>query len=158
VLVRDAGAVRVDANATFMAQYRAGKDDQPLKKYCHSFEDRPMSGKIAGVDVTFRLMNREQVDFGMHKADSGEISVEPCPDANCFSQKTPTIRASKLDYAGDGGNFTNTENITLFTPPKHNSLVTDGSYRITERGNGKRRLEISFNHNADNHINGYLDF
>ena len=71
---------------------------------------------------------------------------------------TPSILISKLDFSGAGGNLDNKKNVTLYTPPGNNVMVTQGSYRLSKSAEGKTRLEISFNHDAENAINGYIEY
>ena len=157
-LVRIDGVSKVDVMATFKAKSKDANDIKPMKKYCYPFEDKQMTGKISGVTVTFIYLNKSIVNFGTHEEESYELTTEPCAGSECLTLKTPKILIHHLDFNNDGGNFNNAENITLFTPPHFNEFITEGSYRVTKSTPGNNKLEISFEKDKDNYINGYITY
>jgi len=150
--------LKVDVRETINTMMKSVGDSKPTRKYCYSFDDQPMSGKISGKMVTMKYFNSEIVDYGTHKKESFVLTTEQCPDNNCYQLMTPKILLNDLNFESDGGNFSNTQNITLFTPPHFNSIIPSGSYRVTKTEAGRIRLEISFREDDDNYINGYIEY
>lgn len=157
-LVEVDGRMKVDVRATLMAQFKTIKDAEPLRKYCYSFKDQAMSGKISGTDITFKHFNKGVVDFGTHKKEKYELSTAPCPNLSCFKLKTPRILVSNLNFGDAGGNFNNEENITIYIPPHNNEIITEGSYRVSKTATGSNKLELSFKRDENNYINGYIEY
>lgn len=150
------GDLKVDVKSTFMAQMKMTRGRERTKKYCYEFKDQPMQGVLFGQPWQAYYLDRQMVDFGTRKEERVAIHSEPCPDGYCFSLQTPSITLSRLDLSGDGGNFDHETNITIYNPPSDNILITEGSYRVSDAGDGDTMLEISFQDDDGNSINGYL--
>ncbi len=150
------GTPKIDLKATLQAQMKQMAGVKPTEKYCYQFQDRPMQGVINGKPWQADHMNRQMIDFGTKKEEKLSIVAEPCPQENCFMLSTPSVLVSNLDLSGDGGNFDNRNNITIFTPPGDNKILSEGSYRVSTSSDGKTKLELSFKDDSGDNINGYI--
>lgn len=158
IVVQKDGVPKVNFMATLQAQMKQMAGVEPTQQYCYEFKDQPMQGVINGQPWQARHVHRQVVDFGNRTEEKIAIYADACPQDNCFMVATPSILISKLDFSGAGGNLDNKKNVTLYTPPGNNVMVTQGSYRLFKSAEGKTRLEISFNHDAENAINGYIEY
>lgn len=74
----------------------------------------------------------------------------------CNGLTSPSLLISNLDFSGTGGNLDTQTNITIFTPPGTNQVISDGSYRLTTTDDGEAKLEISFLKDEGNFVNGFI--
>ena len=154
-LVDVQGSAKVDSSATLKSLLReAATKSEPIKKYCYGFDIKPLSGKIGGQDWVIKNADHRIIDFGGKKANRISLYTENCDVEYTGECKLPKLIVSNLNFEGDGGNFSVRENITIHTPPSNNQIISKGSYRITPLNDGTTKLEISFNHDEQNHLNG----
>ena len=147
---------KIDLMATFKSQMKQMAAVKPTEKYCYEFQDQPLKGLINGKPWEAHHIDRQVIDFGTRKEESFSIVAEECPEKNCLMLSSPKILISRLDLSSDGGNLDNSRNITIFTPPSDNKMVSQGSYRVSSTANGKTKLEISVKENDGDTINGYI--
>lgn len=157
VLAEVDGSSKVDIRATFFA---ATRDLTPLlatEKYCYKFDEKPMAGLLNGNNWSAYYIDKSVVSFPSGDQVKASIYSESCPaDSSCWSVKTSSLNISNLDLSGTGGNFDHKNNITIFTPPNKNILITEGSYRVSQLSDGQTKLELSFNQDSENQIKGYF--
>lgn len=158
VIAVSGGQPKVDLGRTMQSMFRASAGQKPIRQYCHSFKDQPMQGVLNGEAWSADHINRQMFDFGTHKKASLKIVPQPCSDERCHDLTTAQITISNLNWDGTGGNFSAKENITIFTPPSTNEVITDGSYRISKTTEGLAKLELSFKQDESTRINGYVVF
>ncbi len=159
VIIQNEGEKLIDGRATFLAMLKESRDIKPLKKYCYTFKNKLMSGKINGNDIVFRFLNKKIIDSGVSEKKIFELTTENCMVKNCSQSKSPTLLIRRLKLNTEGGNFTYKENITIYDPlTNHNLGITEGSYKISTNKNGKKKLEISFNLDKNNFLNGYVEY
>ena len=149
------GRFKVDFRATLKAQMQMMKSSKPNKKYCFDFENRPLSGKLNGQAWQFVKTHHQKIDWGNKVSISTKLYGEDCDASSFGSCGKSSLIISNLDLSGDGGNFNNTNNVTIHVPPSENLVVSTGSYRITNEGNQKK-IELSFNYDDNNVINGFF--
>jgi hypothetical protein len=152
------GKLRVNVNETIREIVEASVGQKPTREYCYSFEDQPLKGKLNGKSWSARSVYSEMVGSGSDKEEWTKLYLEDCEEVDCSALDAVRLNVSNLDLAGAGGNFGPKENITITIPPHNNIIVTTGSYKISEIGDGKNKLEISFEKGPDNHLNGYIVF
>ncbi|MBF4521348.1 hypothetical protein HXZ60_05600 [Acinetobacter towneri] len=155
ILTEKDGVVKVDFMATFQAHMKQSGHAEPTEQYCYKFKNEPMQGVINDRPWQADHVQREVVDFGTRKSESVSILAEPCPQEGCVIPKNPSIIVSNLDFSGVGGNFNHQQNITIYTPPSDNRIITQGSYRISSSGH-QTKLEISFQEQSGDYVNGYI--
>lgn len=157
-VLADAGAgLKVDVVATFKA-IKASPMPTHTRKYCYEFKDQPLAGTVNGKPWSFEHATDTEAPFGNGKKRSISLYQEACPDTDCKDVKSASILVGGLDFTGDGGNFTGHQNITIYTPPGKNMQVREGSYRVTKLEDGKTKLELSFQKDDANQLNGYVVF
>jgi len=116
-----------------------------------------MAGVLSGNNWSAYYRDQSVVSFSSGDQVRASIYSESCPaDSSCWSVKTSSLNISNLDLSGTGGNFDHKKNITIFTPPNKNILVTEGSYRVSQLSDGQTKLELSFSQGSENKINGYF--
>lgn len=130
---------------------------KPTKQYCHDFADQPMQGKINGEPWKAHHLNRAVYDFGTKKSEKLKIVSEPCQDEWCNGLESPALLIN-LDLSGNGGNFDSQNNITVFTPPNSNEVISEGNYRVSSTAEGKTKLEISFQEDEGNTVSGFIHY
>jgi len=151
------GEPKVDLQRTMMASFKATAQRQRTKQYCHDFADQPMQGKINGETWKAHHLNRAVYDFGTKKSEEMKIVSEPCQDEWCNGLNSPALLIN-LDLSGSGGNFDSQNNITVFTPPGSNEVISEGSYRVSSTTEGKTKLEISFQEDESNTVSGFIHY
>lgn len=156
IVVDSVGGPSIDLQGTLSLLMRAQSEAEPSEQYCYAFTDQPLQGKINGEPWQAHHVNRAVYDFGTRKSEHVKIVSEPCQDQWCNGLTSPSLLISNLDYSGAGGNFNARTNITIFTPPSTNQIISDGSYRITNTEDGQTSLEISFHKDAGNFVNGHI--
>lgn len=155
-LVNVSGQQKVDFMATLRAQMKALKNVQPLKKYCYDFDDKVLSGMLGGMPWSYKKMHVREINWGTKISQNISVYSEDC-DVEMQGQCTaPKLIISNLKLEGEGGNFTNQENLTIHEPPGSNNVVSTGSYRISTDADGQKKVEISFSKDSDNHLSGYF--
>lgn len=158
VLAEVGGEPRVDLMGTLTAVMTAQAEAQPKKQYCYDFSDQPMQGKIGGEAWKAHHVNRAVYDFGTRKSEELKVVAEPCQDDWCNNLKSPSIIVSNLDLSGEGGDFSMDNNVTLVTPPNSNTIVSEGSYRVSPMSGGQVKLELSLHEDQNNTVNGFVIF
>ncbi len=156
IIIDKNGTPKIDLIATLQAQMKRMAEVKATKKYCYEFQDQPMQGVINGEPWQAQHVRRQVFDFGAKKEEKLSIYSETCRQDNCFMVSTPSLLISNLDLSGDGGNFGNNNNITIYIPPSENLMISQGSYRVSSLSDGKSKLEISFKDDSGNSINGYI--
>lgn len=121
------------------------------------FEDQKLQGKLSGSIWVASHVSRQIYDFGNKKEEVASIYAEKCKGYDCLSIKSPSINLKRLSLNQGGGNFSMTNNITIYTPPNINFTVTNGIYNISNE-NGKMKLELKFWIDEENYLNGYIFF
>lgn len=158
VITEVEGEPRVNINKTIKQLIKASVGQEPTRKYCYSFKDQPLKGKLNGESWTARGVYSEMAGSGPEKKKWTRIYPENCEEVDCSSLDAVRLNISNIDLAGGSGNFGPKENVTITVPPHNNIVVTMGSYKVSEVGDGKKKLEISFEKGPDNHLNGYIIF
>lgn len=148
---------RVDLIKTLSLGMKARASAKLKSRYCYAFEDQPMQGKIGGKPWKAHHLNRAIIDFGTTKSEQLKIVSEPCQDKWCNGLETPSLLLN-FELSGAGGNFDSRNNITIFTPPQSNKVVTEGSYRLSKAAENQTKLEISFIDDKNNSVNGFITF
>jgi hypothetical protein len=154
VLTKTDQGLRVDFAETFRKTAQNPQEPQPTKKYCYEFEDKPLSGVIDGQPWAANNIDATEMSFGSRSIKRVALHSEACPNDNCFSVKMPSIILDGLDLTGEGGYLNNKHSITIFTPPNTNIRISEGSYRVSELPNGKTKLELVFEKDWGNRVNG----
>lgn len=116
-----------------------------------------MQGKINGEPWKAHHLNRAVYDFGTKKSEKLKIVSEPCQDEWCNGLESPALLIN-LDLSGNGGNFDSQNNITVFTPPNSNEVISEGNYRVSSTAEGKTKLEISFQEDEGNTVSGFIHY
>ena len=148
------GSLKVDLFATLRAQMKAHKKAIPLRKYCYEFENKPLSGSLAGIKWSFVKSNSREINWGDKVTTNTTLYSEDCDTDTHGKCTKPSLLISHLDLAGEGGNFTNTVNVTIHTPPGTNHIISSGSYRVSNEGVNKK-VEISFSDDEKNRLSGF---
>lgn len=156
VISEVAGEPRVDFRKTMAAGAKAEKDKTPKSQYCYNFADQPLQGTLNGQPWVAHHVNRAVYDFGTKKEEQLKVVAEACEDQWCNGLKSPALLVSNLDLSGTGGNFDMQSNVTVFTPPDNNKIVTEGSYRLSRTPGGQTKLEISFPEDEGHALTGYV--
>lgn len=156
VLTKTDQGLRVDFAETFRKAAQNPQELQPTKKYCYELEDKPLSGVINGQSWAVNHADSTEISFGSRSIKRIALYSEACPNGNCFSVKTPSIILDALDLTGEGGNLNNKHSITIFTPPNSNIRISEGSYKVSDLSNGKTKLELAFEKEGGNRVNGYV--
>ena len=152
------GIKKVDSKLTTRNFFESAmKNNKPLKKYCYDFDDKRLSGKINGQMWDYKKVATRVVDWGTKKTISVSVYAEDCNTESYGYCKLPKLIISNLDLSSDGGNFTNSENITIHTPPSDNEIISKGSYRISHPNPDITKIEISFEKGTQNFLNGFVE-
>jgi hypothetical protein len=134
-------------------------NSEPVRKYCYDFDNSELSGKINGQAWSVKKIDSRVIDWGNKKSISISLHPEDCDiedsgySGNC---KRPKLMISHLNLKEDGGNMSNTENVTIYTPPSDNRIISRGSYRVTHKKQGQTKVEISFKYDNQNYLNGFF--
>ncbi len=151
------GVKKVDSKATIKNLFEVLKSkNEPVRKYCYDFENVELSGEINGQAWSVKKIDYRVIDWGNKKSTSISLHPEECDTEYSGACKRPKLIISQLNLNGVGGNMSGTENITIHTPPSDNRVISKGSYRVTKNEQGKIRVEISFKHDDQNYLNGFV--
>ncbi|EGR0209231.1 hypothetical protein KZY42_003083 [Vibrio vulnificus] len=129
---------------------------EPVKKYCYEFEGHELSGKVNGQNWEVKKIDYREIDWGDKKSISISLHPEECNTEYSGECKKPKLIISNLNLNGDGGNMNSEENVTIHIPPSDNRVISKGSYRVTNDGQGGKMLEISFKFDEQNYLNGFV--
>jgi len=150
------GKKKIDFRSTLLAQIQAMKDSKPTEKYCYEFKDKPLSGLINGQKWQSVKTHVADVDWGDKITQRVSIHSEDCDPEVYGKCKLPSLIISNLDLESEGGNFNNIHNLTIYTPPGDNKIISTGSYRISMLDNGAKKVELSFENDKKNYLSGHF--
>ena len=120
------------------------------------FDDQTLQGKLSGKDWVAMHVSSQVYDFGGgNKKENPSIYSEACSGFSCLPLQSSSISFGNLDTSVSEGSFDLNNNITIYTPPSNNVIVTAGNYRVSNEG-GKTKLEIEFAHDENNYLNGFI--
>ncbi|MEW6992048.1 hypothetical protein AADZ91_15370 [Colwelliaceae bacterium 6441] len=156
ILVDVAGEKKVDFMATFRAQMAAMKGVSTTKKYCYDFNDVTLTGKLNGQAWSFVKTNIREINWGNKITQSVKVYAENCDVEAGGACTLPALNISNLKLDGEGGNFSNIENLSIYVYPSFNNIVSSGSYRITKLDDGRKKIELSFEKDRDNYLSGHF--
>lgn len=155
-IVEVQGQLKADVQSTLHALISQSADYKPIRKYCYELADQELQGVINGQPWSVAYVDRQTFDFGTKKFVRIALLPQKCPESGCFALNVPSITIDNPNLDGDGGNFSGSENIIIFTPPGDNRIVSDGSYRLSTAVDGKRKLEITFKLDDENYLSGFV--
>jgi len=149
------GSLKVDFRSTLREQFKANKSAVTLSKYCHDFDDKPLTGILNGHSWSFVKSKSREIDWGDTITTNTTLYSEDCDTEVSGKCSEPSLIISNLDLSGEGGNFNNRVNVTIHTPPGDNLVISTGSYRVSGKS-GNKKVELSFNQDSQNIISGHF--
>ena len=154
---------KVDFNRTLRESIKSSsKKTKPNREHCYNFYDRPLSGTFNDMSWVAKDIGDQVIQFSSGAEKRVAILNEKCDELPyCMYESKKTITAlyiDKLDLTGTGGNLNNTENVRIYRAPNYNETFSEGSYRVTQLGNGRVKLELSLPKKGSSELNGYFEF
>lgn len=136
----------------------------PNQQYCYDFKDQPLEGNIMGRYWKPERTETNIVNFSSGPKKSIAFVNERCeifPDCTYISDDNKSgyiLYVDSLDLSGTGGNLGGNEYVRIFSYPDFNQAFHEGSYRVTQLGAGRVRLELSIPEFESIAFNGYIEF
>ena len=156
MLITVDGHPKIDSVLTFHNLMQNLESTNRLRKYCYDFNDSVLSGYINGEPWSFKMPYVVDIKLGGKIKRKTFLHPEICDAEFSGMCELPKLILN-FDLDGDGGNLSATQNLTIYSPPGNNLVVTEGSYRISRMPeNNTTKLELSFKQDDSNYLSGYV--
>ena len=139
ILSEDRGEEKVDLVETLKQMRTDLTGVKPLRKYCYSFTDQQLAGKLSGRPWQF-----SHVD-----ARSGQALA-------LVSSDNGTRVLLHLHFNNEGGNFSAFNYVLLQAPDGRQRRIDEGSFRVARLADGRMQLALSFKASEDTFLSGHV--
>jgi hypothetical protein len=136
----------------------------PNRQYCYDFKDQSLQGLVMGIPWQPVSVETNVVSFTSGPKKQIALVTERCeqfPECTFIGDNNNSgfiLYVDALDFTGSGGNLGGNEYVRVFNYPDFNQSFYEGSYRITQLGGGRLRLELSIPEFESIELNGYIEF
>ncbi len=148
------GEFKVNHLDTMQSLFQVMRKAKTNKKFCYEFEDQPMQGKIDGKDWRpTHILEEPFLNSTVPTLYESECELDKFGFKNC--SKIMLFRFNNGNDKSQSGNFGDYTNMTMYSPPSNN-LIGLGSFKISQKTDVSYKLEITYKHDENNYISGFL--
>ncbi|EID0694584.1 hypothetical protein ACKOZO_004292 [Vibrio vulnificus] len=148
------GVLKVDHLKTISILTRMKRLTKTNKQYCYDFHGHPMKGKIGGKEwIPIKLVQEDY--FGSKVDVLYSVDAEKNINTGELYPKVILFNFNHDDPKNNSGNFTDYTVLSMFISPGNN-LGGLGSFRVTDLTDDNYKLEITYEHDKENYVSGYL--